>query len=126
MAEGRQAPLVLVADDEADIAALVAIVLERAGFRVLRAPDGRRALSLARERKPAACVLDGSMPGLAGFEVLEALRGEAQTSEIKVLILTATVDEERSIRRHGLEPDSFMKKPFDSDELVAEVFALVR
>ena len=124
--ERREAPLVLVADDEADIADLVAIVLERAGFRVLRAPDGARALELARDRLPAACVLDGSMPGLAGFQVLEALRGDARTEGIKVLILTATVDEEREIRRHGTEPDCFMKKPFDSDELVAEVFALVR
>lgn len=119
-------PLVLVADDEADIANLVAIVLGRAGFRVLRAPDGERALELARERSPSACVLDGSMPGLAGFEVAAALRERPETAGIKVLILTATVDEEREIRRHGVEADSFMRKPFDADELVAEVFALVR
>jgi DNA-binding response OmpR family regulator len=127
MAERRkEPPLVLVADDEADIADLVAIVLGRAGFRILRARDGSRALSLAREHMPDACVLDGSMPGLAGFEVLGELRSEPKTERIKVLILTATVDEEREMRRHGLEPDSFMKKPFDSGELVAEVFALVR
>lgn len=126
MTERRDPPLVLVADDEADIAELVAIVLERAGFRVLRAANGHRALALARAHRPAACVLDGTMPGLAGFQVLAALRGDERTDGIKVLILTATVDEEREIRRHGIEPDCFMKKPFDADELVAEVFALVR
>jgi two-component system phosphate regulon response regulator PhoB len=122
----RNGPLVLVADDEADIVTLVAIVLERAGFRVITAGDGAAALDLAREHVPSACVLDGTMPGLAGFEVIEALREQGHTAGIRVLILTATVDEEREIRRHGVEPDSFMKKPFDSDELIAEVFRLVR
>ena len=117
---------VLVADDEADIVELVAIVLQRAGYRVLTAPEGKGALSLAREHAPALCILDGTMPGLAGFEVLRELREREETAGVPVLILTATVDEEREIRRHGVEPELFLKKPFESDRLLREVARLVR
>lgn len=120
----RGSALVVVADDDRDIAELVSIVLERAGYEVAKAADGVRALELVRERLPALAILDGTMPGLAGFEVMEAIREEATTSGIPVLILTATIDEEREIRRHGVEPDGFMKKPFDSAELLAEVARL--
>jgi DNA-binding response OmpR family regulator len=119
-------PLVLVADDEGDIVELVTIVLERGGYAVISAADGRRALELAHERVPVLCILDGTMPGLAGFEILHAIRSEPATAAIRVLILTATVDEEREIRRHGVEPDAFMNKPFEVDELLGEVTRLVR
>jgi DNA-binding response OmpR family regulator len=125
MTDDDSRPLVLVADDETDIVELVAIVLERAGYRVVTALEGATALELARERMPVLCILDGTMPRLAGFEVLEALREEDSTAGVPVLILTATVDEEREIRRHGVVPDGFMKKPFDSDELLGEVARLV-
>lgn len=116
----------LVADDEPDIVELVAFVLGRAGYRVDKADDGEQALRLARERRPALCILDGRMPGLEGFEILRRLRGEVELSGIPVLILTATVDEERSIRRHGVEPQGFMRKPFEADALLAEVERLLK
>ena len=126
MADGNaDRPLVLVADDEGDIVDLLTIVLERAGYAVVAAVEGKRALELAHERLPVLCILDGIMPGLAGFEVLQAMRSDEATAEVPVLILTATVDEEREIRRHGVEPDGFMKKPFDADRLLAEVARLV-
>ena len=65
------------------------------------------------------------MPGLAGFEILRRLRGDLETERDPVLILTATVDEERAIRRHGVEPDGFMRKPFEADALLAEVERLL-
>jgi DNA-binding response OmpR family regulator len=119
-------PLILVADDDGDIVDLVAIVLERGGYTVITALEGERALELARERRPVLCILDGTMPGLAGFEVLRAMRTEPGVPRVPVLILTATVDEEREIRRHGVEPDAFMKKPFETDRLLGEVARLVR
>jgi DNA-binding response OmpR family regulator len=123
----RPAPArVLVADDEPDIVELVAFVLGRAGYEVYKADDGDQALRIARERRPALCILDGSMPGLAGFEIVRQLRDDPETSAIPVLILTATVDEERSIRRHGVEPQGFMRKPFEADALLAEVERLLK
>jgi two-component system, OmpR family, phosphate regulon response regulator PhoB len=123
--EGSQRALVVAADDERDIVELVAIVLGRAGYDVLTASEGAAALELIRERHPDLCVLDGIMPGLAGFEVLRAIRSDDATAGIRVLILTATVNEEREIRRHGVEPDAFMKKPFEGEALLATVERLL-
>jgi DNA-binding response OmpR family regulator len=118
-------PLVVAADDERDIVELVAIVLGRAGYEVLTASEGAAALELVRSRGPDLCVLDGTMPGLAGFEVLRAIRSDPETADVRVLILTATVNEEREIRRHGVEPDEFMKKPFEGEALLAAVERLL-
>ena len=126
MTEPEPGARVLVADDEPDIVELVAFVLGRAGYEVDKTDDGDQALRIARERRPALCILDGSMPGLAGFEIVRQLRGDPETSAIPVLILTATVDEERSIRRHGVEPQGFMRKPFEADALLAEVERLLK
>src|SRR5262245_10454073 len=117
--------LVVVADDERDIVELVAIVLGRAGYDVLTAPDGERAIELVRERRPALCVLDGRMPGLAAPEIVDRLRRDPRTAGVKVLILTATIDDERDIRRQGIESDGFMKKPFEAEALLAEVERLL-
>ena len=117
---------VLVADDERDIVELVAFVLGRAGYEVDKVEGGDEALRVIEERRPALCILDGRMPQLAGFEVLRRLRDDPETRGIPVLILTATVDEERSIRRHGVEPDGFMRKPFEADALLAEVERLLK
>ncbi|MQA75489.1 MAG: response regulator [Solirubrobacterales bacterium] len=125
MAKAPRIGRVLIADDERDIVELVRIVLERAGYEVVTAREGDRALELAREHPPAICILDGAMPGLAGFEVLARLRAEGATAEVPVLMLTATVDEEREIRRHGVEPDGFMRKPFDNASLLSEVARLI-
>lgn len=125
MAKAPRIGRVLIADDERDIVELVRIVLERAGYEVVTAHEGDRALELARERPPAICILDGAMPGLAGFEVLARLRAESATAEVPVLMLTATVDEEREVRRHGVEPDGFMRKPFDNARLLSEVARLI-
>ena len=80
------APLVLCADDDADILALLTIRLERAGFRVAQAADGEQALSLARELSPDVLVLDVMMPRLSGTDVLSALR---LTAVDRVLVVTA-------------------------------------
>jgi two-component system, OmpR family, alkaline phosphatase synthesis response regulator PhoP len=125
MNDGTDKGLVLVADDERDIVELLSILLRREGYEVVSASDGTRALELARERRPKLCILDGAMPGMAGFEILSALRDDERTAGTRVLILTATVDEEREIRRHGVQPDGFVQKPFDSNALLAEVSRLV-
>ena len=115
----------LVADDETDIIRLVLILLSRAGYDVVTATNGDEALVRARELGPDLCVLDGRMPGLHGFEVLRELRNDPKTVAIPVMILTATVDEEREVRRHGIEPDAFMAKPFESNGLLAELNRLL-
>ena len=88
--------LVLCADDDEDILSLVALRLERAGFDVVTAVDGEEAVRLARERHPALVVLDVMMPKQTGYEVLAALRAEPSLGDVKVILLSARVQESES------------------------------
>ena len=90
MSGGR---LVLVADDEEDILALVTTILERAGYEVVSVRDGAEALTAVRDRRPDLAVLDISMPEVDGLEVLRRIRADADTSELPVLLLSAQAQE---------------------------------
>lgn len=114
-------PLVLVADDDADIRALVAFRLRKSGYDVLEAENGSDALRLARERTPALAVLDWMMPGLTGVEVVERLRADPATAEVPVLLLTARVQEADVARGLEAGADGYLKKPFSPKELSERV-----
>ena len=117
---------VLVVDDEADIVALVAYHLARAGYRVSTASTGHDALEAARREHPALIVLDLMLPGLSGYEVLEQLRADASTRDIAVLMLTARREEQDRIRGLSLGADDYLTKPFSPQELVLRVGAILR
>ena len=109
---------VLIADDDADILELLKTVLERAGYGPIAAADGEEALTLARERLPRACILDVVMPGLGGLDVLRALRSEAATAHIPVLMLSASVqnpDVEAALKAGA---NDYLTKPFSYAELL--------
>jgi CheY-like chemotaxis protein len=116
---------VLVVDDEPDVLLLCRLNLQQRGHEVLEASEGSRALELARERHPDVIVLDLMLPGMTGYEVLETLKEDVQTSDIPVLVLTAKslrADRERS---HGLGASNFLTKPFLPNELCEMVESLV-
>ena len=94
-------PRVLVAEDEPDIAALIAYQLTRQGFRVETAGNGSEALDAIGREIPDLVVLDRMLPGLSGDEVLKQLKMEPATANIPVLILTAKREQEDRIE--GLE-----------------------
>ena len=125
MSESGKRAFVVAADDDRDVVELVAIILGRAGYEVMTADDGKQALQIILDRLPDVCILDGVMPGLAGFDILKAIRADERAANVPVLILTATVDEQREIRRHGVEPDAFMSKPFEAEALIAAVERLL-
>ena len=116
-----EAPLVLCADDDRDILALLALRLERAGYRVAQAVDGEQALSLARELHPDVLVLDVMMPRMSGTEVLAALRADETTVGLRVVLLSARA-QDADIER-GLEAgaDAYLAKPFQAPELIEVV-----
>ncbi len=118
-------PLVLVADDDEDILALVAFRLERAGYAVVTAHDGEQALALAREKGPDLAVLDVMMPRLTGYEVTEHLRRDQATSRIPVILLTARVQEADVTRGFEAGADDYVTKPFSPQELRARVQAML-
>jgi CheY-like chemotaxis protein len=81
---------ILIADDRPSSRELLRLVLERAGYEVLEAEDGHQAVERAREGHPDLILLDLQMPGLDGYGVLAALRGEARFADLPVLALTAS------------------------------------
>lgn len=124
-ASRTEEPLVLVADDDEDILALVAFRLERAGYAVVTAQDGEQALALAREKRPDLAVLDVMMPRLTGYEVTERLRRDETTSGIPVILLTARAQEADVTRGFEAGADDYVKKPFSPQELRARVQAML-
>jgi DNA-binding response OmpR family regulator len=116
-------PVVLVADDDPDILALVRFRLEREGYDVVSAPDGQSALELALDRTPDLAVLDVMMPRLDGHEVTRRLREHEATKGMPIILLTARVGE--SDLQHGFEmgADNYVTKPFSPQMLRERVQA---
>ena len=117
---------ILVVDDEPDIVALVSYHLAKAGYRVTTAASGSDALTVARSDRPALVVLDLMLPGMSGYDVLEALRADEATQGIAVLMLTARREEPDRIRGLTLGADDYLTKPFSPQELVLRVGAILR
>ena len=114
---------ILVVDDDRKIVALVSAYLEREGYEVIAAYDGREALEKARSERPALIVLDLMLPELDGFETMRILRTD---SDVPVLMLTARSSLPERIL--GLEKgaDDYLPKPFSPAELVVRVKAVLR
>ena len=117
--------VVLCADDDEDILSLVALRLTRAGYEVVTATDGEQAVRLARERRPALAVLDVMMPKRTGYEVLAELRAEPSLAGMKVILLSARVQESDVARGLDAGADAYLPKPFKAQELVAKVEELL-
>jgi two-component system phosphate regulon response regulator PhoB len=117
---------VLVVEDEADIAALIAYQLAREGFRVETAATGTEALASIHREIPDLVVLDRMLPGLSGDEVLRQLREEPATRTIPVLVVTARREQEDRIAGLELGADDYLTKPFSPRELVLRVQAILR
>jgi DNA-binding response OmpR family regulator len=120
------APLVLCADDDEDILSLVSLRLQRAGFQVATAADGEEAVEIARARRPALAVLDVMMPKRTGYEVLAELRGDEALREMKVILLSARVQEGDIARGLDAGADAYLAKPFKAQDLVSKVEELLR
>jgi DNA-binding response OmpR family regulator len=114
-------PVLLVADDDEDILALVQMRLARSGFEVVVARDGEEALRLARERQPDLAVLDWMMPKATGVDVLRALRASPDTADIPVLLLTARASERDIAEGLAAGADDYIPKPFSPQELATRV-----
>jgi DNA-binding response OmpR family regulator len=118
-------PLILCADDDEDILSLVSLRLDRAGFRVIKAVDGEAALEAVRAQKPILAVLDVMMPKRTGYEVLAALRADQAYAGLKVILLSARVQESDVERGIDAGADAYLAKPFKAGELVAKVQELL-
>src|SRR4051812_41958218 len=111
-------PLVLVADDDPDILTLVSLRLEKAGYDVVSAPDGRQAYDLVRERRPDAAILDVRMPEMDGLELIRSIRSDERSSDMFVIALSARVREANIAEGLQAGADHYMQKPFNGKQLV--------
>jgi DNA-binding response OmpR family regulator len=118
-------PRVLCADDDEDILSLVSLRLRRAGFEVATAADGEEALTIARTQRPVLAVLDVMMPKRTGYEVLAELRADETLREMKVILLSARVQEGDVARGLEAGADAYLAKPFKAQDLVLAVQALL-
>jgi DNA-binding response OmpR family regulator len=114
---------VLVVDDEAKLRGLLRDYLERDGYTVVEASDGRGALETAALSRPDLVVLDLGLPGLPGEEVAQVLR---RTSDVPIIMLTAKAGENDRVMGLRLGADDYVVKPFSPRELVARVEAVLR
>ncbi len=117
---------VLVIDDAETIIELVRLGLRYEGFQVESAPDGEQGITLAQRINPELIILDIMLPGIDGVEVCKRLRSNPTTRDIPILMLTAK--DEVHDRIIGLEAgaDDYLTKPFNFDELLARMRAILR
>lgn len=114
---------VLVVDDEENLTSLVKAYLEKDGYNVAVAGDGREGLATARRFKPDIIILDRMMPEMDGLEFLQAYRAESDTP---VIFLTARVEEQDRVLGLELGADDYIIKPFYPRELISRVRAILR
>ena len=117
---------ILVAEDDRDIAELIAHYLRKAGWEVTTVPAGDQALALARTQPIDVIVLDVMLPGMSGLDVCRALRRHQPTAAIPIIMLTARAEEADRIIGLEIGADDYVAKPFSPNELVARIKALMR
>ncbi len=114
---------ILVVDDEPKIIQLTQDYLENAGFSVISAGDGERALTVIQVEKPDLVVLDLGLPGMDGLDVCRSIR---KTSNLPIIMLTARDEETDKLVGLELGADDYITKPFSPKELVARVRSVLR
>jgi DNA-binding response OmpR family regulator len=117
---------ILVAEDDRDIAELLAHYLQKAGWEPRVVAAGDDALAEVRRQTVDLVVLDVMLPGMSGLEVCRALRADRTTSSIPIIMLTARAEEADRVIGLELGADDYIGKPFSPNELVARIRALMR
>lgn len=119
-------PLLLIAEDDSSVRNLLSTIVEDAGFRSVAVETGLDALRLARELDVAVVLLDIGLPDMSGLEVLSALRNDARTLTLPVIIVSGSNTEEHLVEGLDLGASDYVTKPFAPRELVARIEAQLR
>jgi len=118
-------PKILIVDDEPDALEVLGFKLRESGYLPLFAKDGTRALTIARDERPALIVLDLMLPEVDGLEVCKILRRDPNTASIPVIMLTARAAEMDRVLGLELGADDYVTKPFSPRELVLRIKKLL-
>src|SRR5687767_15160309 len=119
-------PRILIVEDDPDIRALISLYLRKAGHTVDALSQGQGVLTRLRSEPADLIVLDIMLPGMGGLEICQALRNDAGTAKLPIIMLTAKSDESGRVAGLELGADDYVTKPFSPKELVARVAALLR
>jgi two-component system phosphate regulon response regulator PhoB len=117
---------ILVVEDEPQVQELVAVNLEHAGHRVLRAASAEEAENAIRDELPDVLILDWMLPGDSGVSLARRLRANERTRELPILMLTARAMEQDKISGLEAGADDYLTKPFSPKELAARIKAVLR
>ena len=117
---------ILVIDDDIAINELIKVNLELNGYAVIQAQDGIKGFALAKQELPSLIILDVMMPEVDGFTVAKRIRENAQTKDIPIIMLTALSQLNDKVNGFNLGVDDYLVKPFEIDELLVRVRALLK
>lgn len=117
---------ILIAEDDPDIADLVAHYLQKSGWETHVATSGDKALAYARAHHVDLVILDLMLPGMDGLDICRALRADRAKASIPIIMLTAKADEGARVAGLEIGADDYISKPFSPNELVARIRALMR
>ena len=119
-------PRILVIDDDVAISELVAVNLEMAGYEVCQTEDGIKGQAMALQIQPDLIMLDLMLPRVDGFTVCQRLRRDQRTAEIPILMLTALSQTQNKVEGLNAGADDYLTKPFEVEEMLARIRALLR
>jgi DNA-binding response OmpR family regulator len=117
---------ILIAEDDRDIASLIAHYMQKSGWHPHVVASGDEALACARTEPVDLAILDVMLPGISGLEVCRLLRADRTTAAIPIIMVTARADEPDRILGLEIGADDYLPKPFSPNELVARIRALMR
>jgi len=117
---------ILVAEDDRDIASLIAHYIQKSGWHPHIATSGDEALAHARQEPVDVAILDVMLPGMSGLEVCRLLRADRTTAMLPIIMVTARAEETDRIMGLEIGADDYISKPFSPNELIARIRALVR
>jgi len=125
MSKPTQTANILVVDDDPEIVSMLSTRLTKRGYKISTAPDGHRALELAKREKPDLILLDVMMPGKSGWEVARALKQDPVTQNIKIVMVTAIGSQVNELTSPLYGADAYLDKPFEFEKLEKIIAELV-
>jgi DNA-binding response OmpR family regulator len=116
---------VLVVEDDDEIRKMLQVLLDRAGYNPILAVSGEAALAHLDHEDADLILLDLRLPGMSGYDVCQRIR-ESDASNVPILMITANQEQEGVVQGLGLGADDYLRKPFDTDELLSRMAVLLR
>jgi CheY-like chemotaxis protein len=118
MNQEMKSDLIIIAEDSATQAQQITHILEKCNYQVLQAKNGKEALALIHERKPALVISDIIMPEMNGYELCQKLKGDVRTADIPVILLTSLDSTEDVLEGIACGADDFLTKPYSEQYLI--------